>query len=277
MISTVERILILAKTYPSPSTQHVETSCVAGINEQGMIRRLFPVPFRLIEEDRQFKKWQWINARIEKAGKDHRPESHRIYVDTIECGEKIGTKGHWRGRRTWIDKIPSFTSFTAMEEKRKDSGATLALLRPKKILGLEVAKARNPEWTEEEREKLLREQLQGDLFSEAESRREIRELRKVPFDFYYRYLCETPAGDIEEHRHKVTDWEAGMLYWNCQKDHGPNWEEPFRAKLEKEFLARDLMFIMGTVHRFPDQWLIISLIYPPKPTPGLPVQEALPF
>jgi hypothetical protein len=26
------------------------------------------------------------------------------------------------------------------------------------------------------------------------------------------------------------------------------------------------MFLMGTIHRFPDQWLIVSLIYPPKPT-----------
>jgi hypothetical protein len=72
MASQVEKILILAKTYPSPSAQHVETSCVAGINEQGAMRRLYPVPFRLIEEGQKFKKWQWIEVRIEKANKDHR-------------------------------------------------------------------------------------------------------------------------------------------------------------------------------------------------------------
>lgn len=37
--------------------QHVETSCVAGINEQGAMRCLYPVPFRLIEEGQKFKKW----------------------------------------------------------------------------------------------------------------------------------------------------------------------------------------------------------------------------
>lgn len=277
MVTIIERILILAKTYPSPSSQYVETSCVAGISEQGIMRRLYPVPFRYIEESRKFKKWQWIEARIHKATKDHRPESHRIYVDTIECGEEIDTKDKWRRRRTWIDKIPSFTSFTAMESRREESVATLALLRPKQILGLEISKARNQEWTEEEREKLLREQMQGNLFSEAESRREIRELRKVPLDFHYRYLFELPSGEVEERKHKITDWEAGMLYWNCHRDHGENWEEPFRAKLEKDLMARDLMFLMGTVHRFPDQWLIISLIYPPKPTPEIPEQAILPF
>jgi hypothetical protein len=35
-----ERILILAKTYPSPSAQFVETSSVAGITEHGAMRRL---------------------------------------------------------------------------------------------------------------------------------------------------------------------------------------------------------------------------------------------
>lgn len=47
-LGQVERILILAKTYPSPSAQYVETSCVAGISESGAMRRLFPVPFRSI-------------------------------------------------------------------------------------------------------------------------------------------------------------------------------------------------------------------------------------
>ena len=87
--SPIERILILAKTYPSPSAKYVETSCIAGINQNGLMRRLYPVPFRMIEEGQKFKKWQWINVRIEKANKDHRPESHKLYVDTIECVEQI--------------------------------------------------------------------------------------------------------------------------------------------------------------------------------------------
>lgn len=72
------RILILCKTYPSPSAQYSETSCVAGIEEDGKLIRLYPVPFRLIADTAKFKKWQWITAQIEKAKKDHRSESHRI-------------------------------------------------------------------------------------------------------------------------------------------------------------------------------------------------------
>lgn len=259
----LERILILAKTYPSPSAQYVETSCVAGINQDGLMRRLYPVPFRMLEEGSQFKKWQWIEVRIEKANKDHRPESHKLYVDTISCLDVIESKKEWGLRWEWLDKIPSFDNLNDIEAKRIDDRLSLALLRPKKLISLEITKARNHDWTEEEKEKLMREQMQGDFFSEAEAKRQVKELRKVPYDFYYRYVCDSPNGE-DERRHKIVDWEAGALYWHCRKSHGDDWEKPFRAKLEKQLGSKDLMFLMGNQHRFQDQWLIISLVYPPK-------------
>ncbi len=265
-VGRMERILILAKTYPSPSAQYVETSCVAGISQNGSMRRLYPVPFRMIEEGQKFKKWQWIDVRVEKANKDHRPESHKLYVDTIMCGDVIDTKKEWSARWEWLDKIPVFDNFDAIDAGRLTDRLSIALLRPKKLLGLEITKARNQEWTEEEKEKLMREQMQGDLFSEAEAKRQVKELRKVPFDFYYRYLCNTPEGE-KEYRHKIVDWEAGALFWNCRRDHGVDWEVPFRAKLEGQLGGKDLMFLMGNQHRFQDQWLIISLVYPPKRKP----------
>ena len=261
-LGRMERILILAKTYPSPSAQYVETSCVAGISQDGLMRRLYPVPFRMIEEGQKFKKWQWIDVRVEKASKDHRPESHKLYVDTITCGDTLDTKREWASRWEWLDKIPAFDNFDAIESGRLEDGFSIALLRPKKLIALEIAKARSQDWTDEEREKLLREQMQGDLFSEAEAKRQVKNLRKLPFDFYYRYVCDTPEGE-KEHKHKIVDWEAGALYWNCCRSHGAAWEAPFRAKLEKQLSAKNLMFLMGNQHRFQEQWLIISLVYPP--------------
>lgn len=265
-LDRVERILILAKTYPSPSAQYVETSCIAGISQDGVMRRLYPVPFRMIEEGQQFKKWQWIDVRVEKANKDHRPESHKLYVDTIACGDVIDTKKEWSARWEWLDKIPAFDSVDAIDAGRLNDGLSIALLRPKRLLGLDITKARHQEWTDEEKEKLMCEQMQGDLFSEAEAKRQVKELRKVPFDFHYRYVCDTPEGE-KEHKHKIVDWEAGALFWNCRRDHGVDWEAPFRAKLEGQLGGKDLMFLMGNQHRFQDQWLIISLVYPPKRKP----------
>lgn len=255
MAGFIERILILAKTYPSPSAKYVETSCVAGINELGQLRRLYPVPFRLIEEDQQFKKWQWVCARVKKSNNDNRPESHRLYVDTIECdAEPLSTKNNWEERWVWIDRLPAFTNFKDICGDREKALVSLALLRPKRIISLGITPARNEDWTEEERAKLLQEQMQGSLFDEVEAKCQIRELKKIPFDFYYRYACDTLDGESVD-RHKIVDWEVGALYWNCKRSHGKGWEAPFRAKLEGNLTGKNLMFLMGNQHRFQDQWL----------------------
>lgn len=262
-----ERILILAKTYPSPSAKHVETSCVAGICQDGSMRRLYPVPFRMIEQDQQFKKWQWIEVGVEKAPADHRPESHKVDIGSLKTEEEVTTKKEWAGRREWIDKMPTFSSFDEIEHTRKDDGLSIALLCPKRVLGLEIKDARSKDWTDEEKEKLMRAQMQGDLFSEAQAKQQVRELRKVPFDFYYSYVYDTPEGE-KERKHKIVDWEAGALFWKMYQEHGSTgWKEKFRAKLEDDLISKDLMFLMGNQHRFQDQWLIISLVYPPKRKP----------
>jgi len=267
MQTFVERILILAKTYPSPSAKYVETSCVAGINEHGQLRRLYPVPFRLIEESKQFKKWQWITARVRKSNDDHRPESHRLMVDTIESGtDPLSTKNNWEARWQWINMIPVSPNFSEIEARRLAFGESLAILRPKRILRLDIKPARNADWTDEEKAKLMQAQMQGNLFDTMEIEREIRLLKKIPHDFYYVYVCDSAGGEVEE-QHKIVDWEAGALYWRCRSSHGKNWEQPFRAKLEADLLGKDLMFLMGNIHRFQDQWLIVSLIYPPKQKP----------
>jgi len=258
-----ERILILAKTYPSPSARYNETSCVAGINQDGMMRRLYPVPFRMLQDGEKFKKWQWVEACVEKARTDHRPESYKVDIGTLVIKEYLTTSHDWAERRYWVDKIPTFNSYDALEKARQNEGVSIALLHPKRVVSLEIKAARNQDWTPEEKEKLIRGQTQGSLFTEDQARQDVRLLRKIPFDFYYNYLCDTPDGE-KSHRHKIDDWEAGALYWNCRKSHGNAWEQPFRTRLENDLIDKDLMFLLGNIHRFQDQWLIISLFYPPK-------------
>ena len=275
MDSHLERVLILCKTYPSPSARYVETSCVAGISEAGKLMRLYPVPYRLVQDEQQFKKWQWISARIFKSNTDNRPESYKIYVDTISCNPDIlSTKDNWRERRSWIEKLPIFDSFEAVEAKRLESGQSLALLRPQRILGLEIEESDNPDWTEEERDKLLQLQAQGELFEQDEEAKQLRLLKKIPHEFYYRYEA-TAATGVAVHRHKLVDWEAGALYWNCRRLYGADWEQKFRQKLESDLSGKDLILMLGNMHRFQNQWLAVSLIYPPKQRPEAERQKSL--
>lgn len=270
-----EKLLILCKTYPSPSAKHAETSCVAAMRESGELVRLFPVPFRFISDERQFRKWQWIEAKTEKSTNDHRPESFKLYVDTIEpIGDPIPTNRDWRDRRELISRLPLFDDFSSLEAARQDTGISLALLRPSEILSLSVTPAATPEWTQDELDKLLQAQRQAGLFDSPSEDKAIRLLRKLPHDFHYHYRCASEHG-VHDYKNKIVDWEAGALYWNVVKAYGPGWETPFRDKLEVKLPSQDLMFLMGTIHRFPDQWLIVSLIYPPKLDPTAPTQPSL--
>lgn len=257
----IEELLILTKTYPNPSSNHRETTCVAAFDQAGQLRRLYPVPFRLLDGEHQFKKWEWIRGQLASPRADHRPESRRIDIDTVQkTGREVGTENAWAERRRWIEPHV-VAGMTALELRRQETGQTLGFIRPTRILSLEITPVKDPDWTDEDKKKLLQEGL-----FDSEAIRARAPLRKLPFDFHYIYECAT-AGGPEQFRHKITDWEAGALFWNCRQGYGDDWEGPFRQKLETEFSAKDLLFLMGTVHRFPDQWLIVGLVYPPKPLP----------
>lgn len=257
-----EDLLILTKTYPEPSAKYRETTCVAALTRNGAMKRIFPVRFRYFSGEQQFKKWEWINVSTKKSNDDHRPESFKIDFDSVieRTGEKVDTKNDWAQRMPWLS--PHIVSdFAALEERRQASGETLGIIRPHRVLDLTITAVKEIEWTEKEKSKL---QSEG-LFDTDEYKRPL--LRKLPFIFHYRYECETPNG-IQSLRHMITDWEVGALFWNCYRSYGDNWESPFRQKMEEELPSKDLMFLMGTVHRFPGQWLIVGLFYPPKPKPG---------
>lgn len=276
-MAVLQRILILCKTYPSPSSKYAETSCVAGMTDDGRIVRLYPVPFRFVSDDQQFRKWQWIEARVEASHNDRRPESHRLFVDTIQCDAeplKAGKDG-WPRRMELLSKLEVFEDFGAVEAARQARGTTLALLRPTRILGLDIKAAKNPEWTDDEKTKLLQLQQQGGLFDDADEGKQIRLLEKLPFDFHYRYECQVDGQPVA-YRHKLVDWEVGALYRRLRREYGASgWEKPFRDKYERELPSRDLLLLLGTIHRFPDQWLAVSVICPPKPQPEGQSQQML--
>jgi hypothetical protein len=57
-LTAKERILITVKTYPTISKTHGELVCTAGIREDGSWIRLYPVPFRRMEDYKKFEKYQ---------------------------------------------------------------------------------------------------------------------------------------------------------------------------------------------------------------------------
>lgn len=62
-----KRVLIAVRTYPTPAAKGAETSCTAGITEDGEWIRLFPINYRQLEPEQKFHKYDWVTVRVAKA------------------------------------------------------------------------------------------------------------------------------------------------------------------------------------------------------------------
>lgn len=74
------RILVTVKARPEPSEKYGETVCVAGIRlGTGSLHwvRLYPIPFRRMEDYHQFEKYSVIEVPITPSAEDFRSESYK--------------------------------------------------------------------------------------------------------------------------------------------------------------------------------------------------------
>lgn len=261
------RVLITVRTYPVPANKGAETSCTAAVTDSGKWIRLFPVPYRSLPRDKQFKKYQWIEAELKRARSDTRPESHNISIDTIELRELVPTTNEWAQRKAILKPLMR-PSMCAIRKERDARGyPTLGLFRPKVIKRLTISPADRPDWTTAQRA-ILRQTSFG---FDAKAPRE--ELEKIPFEFFYEFVCDAPG--CRGHKMSCTDWEMAEAYRQWKKDYRGEWEVAFREKFESEMIGRfDTHFFVGTMHTRPNTWIIVGLFYPPKPKP-LPLFSAL--
>lgn len=252
-----KRVLITVRTYPTPARKGVETSCTAGITDDGQWIRLYPIPYRSLDEDRQFAKYQWIEAEVTKAKSDTRAESFTPNVATINIGASISTADEWRGRWQVVRPLirPSLCGIKAQCDQT--GSPTLGLFKPAKIKRLLIEPSEEPEWTTEQLAK-LNQTL--DLFQARPATR----LEKLPFDFRYEFSCADAA--CSGHSLICTDWEMGQSYRSWRRQYGDGWEKAFRQRYETEMIGKyDTHFFVGNHHLFPSSWMVVGLFYPPKP------------
>ncbi len=101
-----ERVLVSVKTYPTLSTKYGETVCTAGVREDGSWVRIYPVPFRRLNEEEQYRKFNWIECQLRRNSRDHRPESFNPidYWELKPVG-RMGTSNNWSERRRLLLEV----------------------------------------------------------------------------------------------------------------------------------------------------------------------------
>src|ERR1700694_4081561 len=95
------KALIVVRTYPTPAKKGAEVSCTAAITTDGQWMRLFPIPWRALDEEERFRKYQWVEVTVSRPRDDSRPESFQLAAGVpikILTKEPLTTKNNWKAR-----------------------------------------------------------------------------------------------------------------------------------------------------------------------------------
>jgi hypothetical protein len=257
---TERRILVLGMTYPSYSVKYVENVCTGALleNTNEMIR-IHPIPRRYMEEDKRFRSFQWIKAKIAKHPEDPRPESYRIDQDSIELGDVIDSHDT---RRRHIENSPHMCR--SVEELRikneKSHGLSLGIVKPKEITGFKlVAKTEKEKKEWKEKEYLLKQQ---NLFDPPP-----RALDFPEYNFQVSWRCDDPSCE-KSHDMGLLQWGLHELYRKLRSD--PDVQAKMIAKMNSELdlMKRDVYLFLGSFRGRMDNFGLMSAYCPPKQQQG---------
>ena len=260
------RVLVAVKTYPTLSSEYNELVCTAGFREDGSWIRIYPVPFRFLQEKQQYKKWQWIRVKTVKNNKDFRPESYRPYdlENSIKLEDEIPSKNSWKARSEFALKHV-WNNMTELAKAAQRDNISLATLKPKEVKNF-IWERTSEEWDHKKLERILSSLNQGSLF-DTTSRQGFEIAKKIPFKFSYVFSTE----DGKERTMMIEDWELGMLYLKMYNKFRN--EEVACEKVKEKYFrtminGRDLYFFVGTTLKFhkvnvANPFIIIGTYWPP--------------
>ncbi|WP_108718488.1 hypothetical protein [Miniimonas sp. S16] len=218
------RVLVLVKATPQLSMTYGDTVCVAGLAiSPGPLRwvRLYPVPFRHMDGERQFSKYMMIDVTVRDASGDKRAESLKIDAQSIELGPVL--KG-WGNRSAWVETAVGPTMCEVLRAVRADMNSiSLAAVRPRAVDPLEFKP--HPGWSDTELARFRAWSDKGDLFRT----RDPKMLEPPRLIVHVPYHCLEPG--CGGHKQRNIDWELTAFQWRYRDRP----EAELRALIEKNF------------------------------------------
>lgn len=204
------KVLITVKTYPLPSRSYTELVCTAGLLDGEKWIRIYPVPFRFLQDGNKYPKYSWVELDLVRNTKDFRPESYRLKLgvdERITILDKVGAANDWMGRKSYVLK-EVFSSMTELIRLAKSpQQKSLATLKPARIIDF-VIEDDEREWKQEWLDQLK----QMNMFEMPTNNGQRKVVKKLPYKFSCRFFSE---GDAEPRKMMIEDWKIGALFWNC--------------------------------------------------------------
>lgn len=251
-----KKVLITVKAYPNPSKKYVETVCVAGIDiSKNEWVRLYPIPYRDLDEDKKFRKYSIIQVRAKKPRNDRRPESYRIDMNSIKILDYLDPRDKWIRRKNIV--LPTVdNSMCEILRLQKREDKSLGVFKPCNV---------NFIWTkgrpkDERARKACYAQLRF-----FDKKKDV--IETIPFWFRYTFSCSDEPM-CPGHDYLIIDWEIGQTYRKWRRKYGT--EDVLLEKIREQWLIkmcspkRDFYFFVGNTKRFRETFMILGVFYPPK-------------
>ena len=255
--------MVVVKAAPIVTAQPEEAVCVAAVTLEPNPRwiRLFPIPFRDLQSDSRFKKYQEITLQVGLSNTDRRPESYVPILDTIEPGRHIVTRDNWAERRQRLDGLdrPTMCDLQALNSDGLGPNIpSLAIIEADGRPELEI--------TQRSRDKIRRDREKANAIAAQYSLFDNPDIKKIPLEIIpwrFRYVYNCLAHDCGGHRQTIVDWEAAML-WHRVKNRR-NWQELMRKRFIDQLWASDhrTELFVGNQHRYPQGFLVLGVFWPP--------------
>lgn len=254
------KVLPLVKAYPNLSRKYGEVSCIAGLDlDTGEWIRLYPVPFRSLEDRQQFRKYEPIRASVQRRSEDRRPESWRVDADSIETiAPMLSSERGWEARRPVVEPAIG-EPMCSVRRAQRENGTSLQMFRVRDVTDLVIEEVeRDPEksrmaeaWA-----------AQGSFLASGEMKQQREALEQIPFRFQYQYQCSD--SNCRGHLQSIVDWEIVELFRKVRDQ--AEWKALIRKKWLDQMCddEKDTAFIVGNQHQYPDGFLVLGVWWPPK-------------
>ena len=262
------RFLVTVKTYPTLSTKYGETVCTAGVREDGSWIRLYPVPFRRLNDEEQYRKYDWLECSVVRHMSDPRPESFRpIKNSELLAVDHLDTVDKWRERRRiLLNTAPVYDRLDEIIVAAKDNEMSLCVFKPTQVTGF-AWQTEDRDWDKSKLDKMRGIHSQLEMFGNNDWRKTFEVIPKLPYSFSYRFV----DSDGKKSELQILDWEIGALYWNCLRSSNGDEAEALakvRQKYLDQFTKTDLHFFMGTTQEWHfvarNPWVIVGVFPAPR-------------
>jgi hypothetical protein len=230
----------LVKALPRPSRKYGETVCCAGVTLKREWKRLYPVRFRHLAEDQNFRRWELVQFKYRLPTQDRRVESCHVFEDTILPKGTISPNDRFGLLDPML--VPSTS-------EAKAGGGSLALVRP---LDVRFRWKKKPDaLIKSEIQTYVDAGRQGSIFDEGLT-------KFVPSPYEFAFSFRDADG---RHTLRCGDWETHATFFKWRRQYGD--VETLRKLTElynDDYPRRGMVFALGNMAKRPQTWQLLGVI-----------------